>query len=245
MLTSNLKNDGENIVFTGEYMEAYIPEFYFESNLAEEVGSRISLLGLFNVRVFNNKNTPGKLETVNLPTMIQSFPSEVVKQQIQLIPGEDDEVSSYYVAKYYKGDVFTESTIVQDAINAELFLKILTRGKLPKTIPYSKLLKVWQKNLSMSGVNLGVSSTILEIIISEIYRNKKKPEEKFAKAIGKNPKESEYGYRPADFREVCARNSTFAALTFEDKDQMIVSSININRYNKEESESPIEKIIKM
>lgn len=243
MLRNFIKDDGENIVFTGNYLEMYIPDSYFESKLAEEFGNSIRVFGLFNIRVFDEKNKPMKLETLNVPTMIYIHPSEVEKKELQLI--DDGEVEKYRVAKFYKGNIIMQNSVPQDASNVELFLKILTTGKVPKTIPYSQVLRIWQRNLDLNGVKLGVTSTILEIIIAEIYRNKKKPEERFAKLIGKDPSVSEYAYRTANIREICARNSTFAALTFEDMDQMIISSLNINKYNKEESESPIEKIIKM
>jgi hypothetical protein len=240
-----VRDDGENVVFTGNYLEFYIPAFYFEGKLAEDFGSNVRVFGLFNIRTFDDKNKPLKLETFNVPTMIYIHPSEIEKKDLQLIPGDDNEVESYYVAKFYKGNVIMQNSIPQDASNVELFLDILTRGKVPKTIPYGQVLQVWQKNLELNGVKLGVTSTVLEIVISEIYRNKKKPEETFAKLIGREPGTSEYAYRTANIREICARNSTFAALTFEDMDQMITSSLNINKYNKQESNSPIEKIIKM
>lgn len=240
-----VKDDGENIVFNGSYMEMYIPNFYFEGKLAEDFGTSVRVFGLFNIRTFDEKGKPLKLETFNVPTMLYIHPSEIEKRDIQLIEGNENDVETYRVAKFYRGNVIMQNSIPQDASNVELFLSILTAGKVPKTIPYGQVLQVWQRNLELNGVKLGVTSTILEIIISEIYRNKKKPEETFAKLIGRNPDTSEYAYRTANIREICARNSTFAALTFEDMDQMITSSININKYNKEESNSPIEKIIKM
>lgn len=245
MLSQMVRDDGENIIFTGKYMEMYIPDFYFEGKLAEDFGSSLRVFGLFNIRVFDDKGKPMKLETFNIPTMIYTHPSEIEKRDIQLVEGGENEVETYRVAKFYKDSIIMPNSIPQDASNVELFLSILTRGRVPKTIPYSQVLQVWQRNLDLNGVKLGVTSTILEIIISEIYRNKKKPEETFAKLIGKNPTTSEYAYRTANIREICARNSTFAALTFEDMDQMFTSSLNINRYNKQESDSPIEKIIKM
>lgn len=245
MLKSFLKDDGENIIFTGNYMEMYIPEVYFEGRLAEDYGSSLSVFGLCNVRVFSDTGKPFKLETFNVPSMITIHPSETERKELQLVDGNEMDVQPYRVAKFYKGNVLMKNSIPQDASNVELFLDVLFRGKIPKTIPYSQVLQIWQKNLELNGVKLGVTATILEIIISEIYRNSKKPEETFAKVIGKDPTVSEYAYRTANIREICARNSTFAALTFEDMDAMITTSLNINKYNKQESDSPIEKIIKM
>lgn len=243
MLQNFIKDDGEYLVFTGNYMEAYIPEFYFERKLAEEMGTFVKCFGLFNVRMFDEKNNPLKLQTLNIPTLINLFPNEIEKKELQLL--DDVEPERYRVIKFFKGSKITNINVPQNASNVELFLEVLIRGKVPKTIPYSQVLEIWQKNLQLNGVKLGVTSTVLEVIIAEIYRNSKKPEERFAKVIGKDSKVSEYDYRSVNIREICARNSTFSALTFEDMDQMIISSLNMNRYNKKQTESPIEKIIKM
>lgn len=245
MLKNFLKDDGENIVFTGSYMEAYIPEFYFEGKMGEDYGTSMRVLGLFNVRLFDENGKGMKLETFNVPSMITIFPTEIEpRRNVQLI-ADDDEVEDYRVAKFFKGNIIMRNGLQQDASNVELFLDVLFRGKIPRTIPYSQVQAIWQKNLDMNNVKLGVTSTILGVIIKEVYRNKKKPEETFAQVIGRNPKSSEYAYRRANIRQICAWNSTFAALTFEDMDAMITSSLNTKRYKKQESESPIEKIVKM
>lgn len=244
MFKELLKDDGEYIVFNGEYLEMYIPVYYFESNLAENSGNAIRVFGLFNLRVFAN-NKPMKIETLNIPSMIYIYPSDIEKRNIQIIEGEHGEVEQYVVAKFYKGNRIMVNSIAQDASNVELFLNLIFNSKLPKTLSYHDVLNVWLKNLQLNNVRLGVPSAPLEIIIREIYRNKDKPEEPFSKVIGKNPKMSEYSYKTANIREICARNSTFAALTFEDMDAMITSSLNIHKYKKDETVSPIEKIIKM
>lgn len=243
MLKDFINNDGDNFIFTGNYLEMYIPAFYFESQLAENYGNALRVFGLFTIKVSDDKKKGGQLETFNVPSIIYIFPSELEKQTLQLI--NENEPEQYYVAKFYKGNKIMSNCIPQDATNVELFLDILFRGKIPKSIPYNQILEIWQKNLSINNVKLGVTSTILEVIISQIYRDKDKPEETFGRQLGKNPNKSKYAYKTAAIREICARNSTFAGLTFEDMDSMITSSLNINKYNKNESDSPVEKIIKM
>jgi hypothetical protein len=137
------------------------------------------------------------------------------------------------------------NAIVQESSNVELFINLITKGKIPTTIPYSQVLPMWLKNLNANNVKLGVVSSVLEAIIAQFYRDKAKPENRFAMKIGKDPTTSEYAYKPANIRELCARNSTFAALTFEDMDAMLTSSINIKKLGKEEIDSPLEKILKM
>jgi hypothetical protein len=245
LLKDLLVDDGEHIIYNGSYMEAYIPQSYFDKGLAENFGTSLKVFGVFNARSFTEKNVPMKLETFNAPTMIYLYPIEIEIRQMQLIEDENGTVDTYQVAKFYKGGKVMANKVPQDVGNIELFLGLLFEGNIPTTIPYSQVIQLWHKNLQLNGQKLGVTSTIFEVIINQIYRNKKKPEEPFAKVMGQDPSASEYGYSTANIREICARNSTFAALTFEDMDSMITSSLNINKYNKQETQSPIEKIIKM
>jgi hypothetical protein len=194
--------------------------------------------------MFGEKMNPMKLETINFPSMISIFPSDIEEKKLTLIEG-DNEPEPYLVAKFNKGSRLMRSSIVQESANVELFINLITKGKIPVTIPYSQILNIWLKNLSVNNIKLGVVSSVLEAIIAQFYRDKAKPENKFAMRIGKDPTTSEYAYKPANIRELCARNSTFAALTFEDMDAMLTSSINIKKLNKEEIDSPLEKLLKM
>lgn len=243
-ISNYLKKSGDVYVFTGEELHVYVPEDYFDKKLAVDYSSYLSVFGLLNCQVIKGGKHLGGLETLNLPTMINLYPTDIEPQNLSLVKGKDDK-ERYQVAKFYNGDKFTDVNIQQDSTNVEVFLKILTGGKVLDTIPYDKLLQVWERNLSLNGVKLGVPSTVLEIIIREIYRDPDKPEYTFSKKLNLNPKTSMLDYRGANIREICARNSTFAALTFEDMDQMVTSSLNNSSYQKSQTESPIEKIIKM
>lgn len=242
----NEKNKVENgmIVFTGDYMEMYIPDYYLDKRLAEELGGRMRVFGLFNLQIFDKNEKPiGKLETFVIPSMIVLESDDVEVRKMTLTKGVEEE--KYHVLKFYNGDPIINVEYPQDSTNVELFLELLTGGKIPRTIPYNQIIQIWQENLRLNSVHLNVASNVLEAIISQIYRDPSKPEDNFAKVAGKSSNPNEYGYRPANIREVCARNSTFSALTFEDFDQMMTSSLNINKYNKKETKSPLEKIIKM
>lgn len=244
MIKNFLKKNGDVYVFTGEELHVYVPEEYLDKKLAADYSSYLNVFGLLNCQLIKGGKPVGELEILNLPTMITLYPTELELQTLSLIKGSD-ESGRYLVAKFYNGDSFTDFSIKQDSTYVELFLKMLTGGKLLKTIPYDKILGAWEQNLKLNGVNLGVPSTVLEIIIREIYRDPNKPEYTFAKKLNRDPKTSMLDYRGANIREICARNSTFAALTFEDMDQMITSSLNNSAYKKSQTESPIEKIIKM
>ena len=215
-----------SVVLKDTYCEFYIPMFYFDKNynFAEDLGDKISTFGIFNVGIFNN----GKLSYIDKLN----------------IPGTG--MTPCKVIKYYQGNELFNDTIVRDSENSQTYLRFITFGKLPKSIPYSKSPQVWTKNQQMNDVNFGVPPLIQEMILSVSYRYKYNSALKFAKVIGKpNSNVSEYDYEMASIRSICQYSSTFSAITFEDMDSMITASINRLRDKKEESESPIEGLFKL
>ena len=97
----------------------------------------------------------------------------------------------------------------------------------------------------MNGVHLGVPAIIEEMILAVAYRDKSNLSQKFCKVIGQKKNVSEYDYSMASIRQICQYASTFTALWFEDFDSMVTTSLNRTRENKPETNSPLEKIIKM
>lgn len=242
MLEKFLKNNGNSIVFTGHYLEIYIPEKFFETKLAQIEGSTVRTFGLLYCAVFDQKDKPIVKDIINLPTTIYLNLKDIESRKLNL--HENDTDGSYKVVKFYKDDNIMPAGLQPNSTNAEMFVDMLIGGKLDY-VPYDRLLEVWMTNLRLNKMKLGVSSAVLELILGELYRDKSDPSYKFSRAVNANPKISQYKYRAAGVRELCSRNSTFAALTFEDMDSMITSSLNMNKYNKKQSESPIEKVIKM
>lgn len=238
-----LKKNGDVYVFTGDELHVYVPDDYFEKKLASDFGSSLFVFGLLNCQLFKAGKPVGGNEILNIPTMISMFPTVIEPETLTLRKG--DEPERYQVAKFYNGDTFTHVNVAQDTDYVDTYIRIFTGGKLPRTIPYDKILTTWQKNLDIQGVNLGVPSNVLEIIIREIYRDPKKPQQAFAMKLNKEQGTTMMDYRGAGIREVCALNSTFAGMTYEYMDQMINSGINNSAYRKTQSDSPIEKIIKM
>ena len=150
------------------------------------------------------------------------------------------------MVKFFKGNKVCNRSLIVDSENAQTYLRFITFGKVPTSIPYSKTLHVWKENQELSDVDFGVPSIIEEVILSVAYRYKKDTSYKFAKIIGKpNSQVSEYDYSMASIRQVCQYASTFSAITFEDMDSMITASVNREREKKTESDSPVEKLFKL
>lgn len=233
-----------NILLNDNYCEIYIPFFYFDKNynFAESMGSYISSFGIVNVGIFTN----GKLsyvDTMNIPLWID-IQAHDVESRVVNIPGSGEIPCK--VIKFFKGNEICNRSLVVDSENAQTYLRFITFGKLPTSIPYSKTVQVWKQNQILSDVDFGVPSIIQEVILSVAYRYKNDTSYKFAKIYGKpNSTASEYDYMMASIRQICQYASTFSAITFEDMDSMITASVNREREKKPESDSPVENLFKL
>lgn len=234
------RSDDKNIYLNISYCEFYIPTYYFDSKWAIRLTNTIKVLGLFNVGLFEGGELK-EIKFLNLPTTIEL---ENYDEEERTISFEGSPDTKCIVLKYLNGQKIMESTTIEDSENAQSFLDIIIKGKIPPTVPYSKVLTIWSKNQELNNVNFGVPSSTLEMILAVAFRDKNNMEKKFSTVIGTNPETSEYDYKMAKIREICQYASTFTAMTFEDINSMITTSINRTRENKYEMESPVEKIIK-
>lgn len=237
-----IKDDGECLIFLGDLLEIYIPIDFVEKNIASNHGSFITSLGLLPFRIFDKNNKMVEERLLNLPTTINFYPEDTEVQSITL--KHHKEPKKYLVMKFYKNSRICLSSAPKNVENVEMFLKLMTSGKI-NYVSYNDVLSIWLNNNILNSVSLGVTSVVMEIIISEIYRNTSKQEERFGKQMGKNSSTDPYSYTAVNMRTICAKNSVFSAMTFEDMDQMITSSLNMVNYDKKQIQSPIEKIIKM
>ena len=241
---SYFKSDNKFIYLEAEYAEFYIPKYYFDesSPFGEDLGSIMKCLGVFDVGIFENGKLK-EMKVLNLPTWIEFFVVDSEEREVKL--PNDDESTICKVLKYNKGHKIMNSSIIKDSSNVESYVNFILKGKIPSIVPYEKSLQIWRKNQEMNSANLGVPSVIEELILSVSYRDKKNPGKKFAHVIGKDPSVSQYDYTMNNIRQICQYTSTFTAMTFEDMDAMITTSLNKTRLKGEEAVSPIEDLIKL
>ena len=97
----------------------------------------------------------------------------------------------------------------------------------------------------MNDMVFDVPSVILEMLLATSYRDPKDLSKKFATVYGQSADASPFAYRMINNRQISQYASTFTAMTFEDFDAMVTASVNRTMQHKEETISPLEKIIKM
>ena len=238
------KKDGAKIIFTGKYMEMYINSFYFEKDVAEIIGDHFKTLGVVNFAVFSDVEGKHRLKinTLNVPTMILTYPSGGYEERNIDLVGNG--VEKYYVLKYYNTDEICASEIAANPANFKAFFEILLAGKLPNTLPYKSILEIWNKNFKLNNINFDIPDNVKEMIIYKIYRWKKDPTIPFGKALAKNPKLSQFDYITMGPRDITRMDSAYAGFSFEDFDASVIAGINTTKSGRKEVQSPIEPILK-
>lgn len=234
------RSDDRYIYLNAQYCEFYVPMSYFDSKWMVQLSDTIKGLGLFNIGIFEN----GELKDIrllNLPTSVEFFVYDTERRTMNF---KGEENVQCLVLKYIKDQKIMESSTIEDSSSSEMYLDIILKGKVPQSIPYTKVLNVWIKNQTLNKVSFGVPSAVLEMILAVCYRDKNNMEQKFSMVIGKDLNVSEWDYKMAKIREICQYASTFSAMTFEDINAMITTSVNRTREKRYEMESPVEKIIK-
>ena len=237
------KSDGKFIYLDYQHAEFYIPKSYFENRFAEDLGNKINAFGIFEIGFFKDGKLK-EMKVLNIPTWMEFTVIDSEDRNVNLQDGEAQ--TPCKILKYDKGHKVTNATVIEDSANAGTFLSFILKGKVPGIVPYGKTLQLWQKNQRLNKVNLGVPSVIEELVLSVTYRYKQDPAKKFCTVIGADPKGvSEYDYTMNNIRQICQNTSTFTAITFEDIDSMISSSLNRNKKKTYEAKSPLEDLIKL
>lgn len=229
-----LKRDGESLLFNipGELIY-YVPEVYFEKDIAEIVGEFVRLLGVFDYAIFdeNGKPTTG-LKPFNFPTMFLCSPYVIEKAKaVQLT--KYSEPQDYRLLKFKKDNKVVVSVKVPQSIaNAEEFFRLFKTGKLPTTIPYDELHKYFIENIKLNGENYGISIQEFGMIISEVCRDPKNKQKLFRHTDIKDMT----NYTTINIKQIPQMVSAFTSITSENWDEAVVNAI----INKNDKYSPLE-----
>jgi hypothetical protein len=239
--TTIVKNDGGKILYNGEKMELFIPDFYFKEKLAEQVGQSYNIFGnliaLHYSKIDDDRSKASK-STLLYPLTFMTTPSETSMESIDFGNGEQ----KYMVLTYYKDDVLFESNeIVRDSENVQNLFTLIVNGKLDM-VEYDYIPKMLTLSKFYNGVNFGVPAMYEEVMISDYYRDPNdfsKPARFIASTL--SDKHSFYA-RGITQREKASFTSTFSGITFEDITLMLTMADNSKRNNKDEVISDVEKI---
>jgi hypothetical protein len=237
-----LEQKDNQVVFTGYKLVIFIPKEYFKQEIAEEYGRKISTLGIFIMAYYKDENAKPILYQMNLPENIFFTFSEQedVKGKIK----KDFQEDSYTKYTLFQNDLFIEKLTIESTYeNTEKFVKLHYNAKIPKSVKYSDIHKLYLENMDTNDTDLKVPSSILEMMIGELARYKNNLEIPFRKAIASKDI-SELDYTSISIKELARINSTFTGITSEDMDASITAAVAKAKTGGVELDTPIEPVIK-
>lgn len=247
MKIASLERKGNSVIFTGERMHIYIPNYYFEKKLAEYNGKYINTMGIFLFEITSDEkyhqNKDGIFHTLKLPVKMNfEYDSRFsIKRKIQ-----DNDMESYQVFILRKDNIFLDNEYKEQNAQycKDFVFSMLHNGNIPNIISYDDIIKLYLSNMDITKVKLRNPSVIFEIIISEACRYRKNLKIPFRKVAGRSGNVSMKDYKNINIKQIPSLNSTFADIAFENFSQSVITSVNKTRSGVQETESPIEKTIK-
>lgn len=230
-------------------VELYVLQRYVDSKVTSIHDDIVHTLGYCIYKFYKDRKDtkPSKIGVMNIPTMVPFYPIDIRFKVTDTIWDGIYKYSNenvYMVLEFEMGHRMMDKLLVQNLNNVTIFADLILGGKLDNNIPYDYISDAWMKNMIKNGIDLQVPASVIDLIIYELCRDIKtnKP---FGFVYGKDRTISPVSYKFANIREICASNSVFAALAFEDLNSMIDSSLNMTSQGKEQKISPVEQIIKM
>lgn len=234
-----IKKDGDSLLFDcpGKEMVAYIPEKYFERNIAEQVGDSINLVGVFDYTVQDIETGKNDgLRRFKFPTIFSTRPGSTEKvKQIKLI--KESKPLDYRILRYRQDDTIVMSTKITQFIgNVEKVNNLfLILGFINNTIPYDKIHDYLLDAAQLNGFGYGLNNQMFGFVISELCRSNKDIKVPF-RLSGSNDM---HDYQSCSVRNVSKFTSPYTALISEDFDESILYAM----LNETPKDTPLEKVL--
>lgn len=228
------KQIGDVVYFNGDgELIYYVPEQYFSSKNAVIVGEYVDLIGVISYDVFSSAGKSSGVKAINHPSSFRCKPYLITKEQDYLLKGTI-EPTAYRLLHFKKDDELICSTrTVKGIENVERFVGLLIHGHLPDSIPYNRIHEYIIKNAEMNNFNYKVSSQLLGIVISKIYRDSKELNKPYRLTDMKNP------YKAIGIKKIPKYDSPYISITSENADDAIANAM----LSKSTKESPLEKVM--
>jgi hypothetical protein len=233
-----LKEVNGSLVNTAAELNIYVDKEFFDDGLAVELGESIRTIGLFYVGVKTSPTSKEIIHRVTIPANVRiNFSNRF--QSTNAFEGKDP--VDFECARLGQGDIFMYTTDhVQSIDSCTAFLRAFNLAKIPSTVPYDDLVGTYKGAGEYNGIGFGVPSLIVEIIISELCRNTSDTTQPFRLVAGTGKAGS---YKMIPIKKIAEVSSVFNAISFENLNQAIQSSISMTRSGKKQRVSPVEKTI--
>lgn len=235
-----IKDENGQILYDGVKLELFVPDEFFKSGLAEEVGQSLSIFGSVRAYHYNSKDDnrlSAIKSTLCYPSKFITIPDETSVEKLDIGQGEQ----KYRILTYYKnGVLFANDEIIQNADNMSALVTMLTAGRLDITT-YDLIPKLIQLCKYYNNINFGTPAMYEEVIVADYYRdpdNIARP----ARFYANDKNKTDFFSVGIGQREKASFTSTFSGITFEDITSMVTMADNAKREGRKEVVSDVERV---
>lgn len=235
-MASFFKQINDKILFNGDgELIYYIPEKYFDNNVAISIGEIIQTMGIFTYGLYDKKGKQLKLDRFKCPTIFECKPSLITKEpNLQLIGSKTE--TAYRLLHFKQDDeLICNINIPKSIDNVDKFVNLLVGANLPDNIPYNELHEYIIRNAELNGFNYKVSAQLIGVIISELYRDPKD----LSKPFRLSGMQDMLDYKAIPIVKIPKYTSPYTAITSENADEAIAAAMTTTG----KAESPLEKVM--
>ena len=244
-----LKEQNNAIYVDTFAMEVYLPFDYTEkayrgNSYYSILGTKVRFFCVGNMRFYKDQKQMDnpltvKCHALGFPMMVVSDPSEIDVREVQY--SKNGPVRMCIVLTYYKGDALIENcNCIKSTDNPMIVLARLEGGKFNHISPMvaNGILSDVQ---SMNNVKLRIPTEVEEIFVAERYRDPANPAQK-ARFAEKLPADD--SYVTYNMRQDAMKTTTYQAVTHEDINTSLISSINRKNDGIVDEATVMERIVR-
>ena len=232
-----LKKEKDSILFNGDgELYFYVPEKYFDLNIAKYEGEIISTLGIFPYAIKDAKGKMSELREFNYPTRLLTKPYKIDKLKgVKLI--KESNIGDYRVLCYKKNDpVIVSVFLEQNVTNTEDIIRLfILSGAITNTIPYDKIQNYLLDNFSYNNISCGITLQLFGILISELCRSSK--DESIPFRLSKS--DDMHAYHSIPVTSIFRLISAYSAISSNNFNQALVYA----SINKKHVDIPLERVL--
>lgn len=234
--TSWMKQENNVLYFHGDgELIYYVPEKYFELNIASIIGEYVEVMGMFAYALFDKTGKQILFKHFKCPTIFKCKPTKIEKINNFQLTGSKSQ-RSYRLLRFTDGfELMCSIAIPKTVDNVEKFVNLLIRGNLPDYIPYDEIQDYMIMNAQLNGFNYKVSNQVMGMVISELCRDSND----LSKPFRYTSMDDMTSYTMIPIMKVPKYTSPYTALTSENPDEAIASAITTTGTGS----SPLEKVM--
>lgn len=238
-LPNGVTKKDESVYWTGdgEFL-LFVPEFYFDMNLAKMEGEYVTLMGILTYTISSSTGKVGNIREFYFPSMFTTKPGRIEKRKdFDITDNYRADCRIFYYTNNNYDQIITSTKIPKDIENVEdLFRLLIKTGKTPNTVRYDEMQNYFMDAINIAGSSFGINIGLFGVIIGELCKDPNDLTKPFrlSNTIDKNL----YGYKEISIIDAPKYISPYASITSENFDEGVIGAINTDS----KAPSALEKV---